>query len=395
MSPEQVTGQEMDGRSDLYSLGVVAFETLSGKLPFDGPAPVVIVAHAIKPAPPLASVAPHVPMALCAVVDRCLRKDPGDRYESGDALAAAFEEAVGRSVATTPTKLAQGGEDRVLSEQQADRVWRRAAELQAGIDSPIAARAPTSSMTIVPRTATNGFRLEHVRAAAIEAGISAAYVTLALDELLRRGVDRPVPFARSPEPPATRPPGPSPVPKVLSLSPRASRVPGAPMSLAFEVQVPGEVSPNDFDVIAHTIRATFGEAGIASTLGRSLSWSTGGMSQKERQLHVSVSVSAGRTIIRAEERLSQIAGAFFGGIGGGVGGGLGFGSLGVTLGAMHMPLVALCFTGGTLVTSFLGARALFKGVAHRRAEELEGLVGRLAVQVSELVAYDRAQRALP
>ena len=94
MSPEQVTGQEMDGRSDLYSLGVVAFETLSGKLPFDGPAPVVIVAHAIKPAPPLASVAPHVPAALCAVVDRCLRKDPADRYESGDALAAALEEAV-------------------------------------------------------------------------------------------------------------------------------------------------------------------------------------------------------------------------------------------------------------------------------------------------------------
>ena len=129
MSPEQVTGQEMDGRSDLYSLGVVAFETLSGKLPFDGPAPVVIVAHAVKPAPPLASVAPHVPLALCAIVDRCLRKDPADRYESGDALAAAFEEAVGRGVATTPTKLAQGGEDRVLSEKDADRVWRRAAEL--------------------------------------------------------------------------------------------------------------------------------------------------------------------------------------------------------------------------------------------------------------------------
>ncbi|MEO8333513.1 MAG: serine/threonine-protein kinase [bacterium] len=403
MSPEQVTGQEMDGRSDLYSLGVVAFETLSGKLPFDGPAPVVIVAHAIKPAPPLASVAPHVPAALCAVVDRCLRKDPADRYESGDALAAALEEAVGRSVATTPTRLAQGGEDRVLSEKQADRVWQRAAELQAGIGSPSIARAPTSSMSIVPRTDSNGFRLEHVRAAAIEAGISAAYVTLALDELLRRGADASASLAPRAVMPtsggivefAPRLPGPAAVPTVRILNPRPSRFAGAPMSLAFEVEVPGQVSPNDFDVIAQTIRATFGEAGIASTLGRSLSWSTGGVSQKERQVHISVSASAGRTVIRAEERLSQIAGVYFGGLVGGVGGGLGFGSIGVTRGTLHSPVLALCFTSGTVVAAYLGARTLFKRVARRRADELESLVARLAVQVSELIAYDRAPRQLP
>src|ERR1700738_5218640 len=76
MSPEQVTAADVDGRTDLYSLGVVAFEAFAGRLPFDGPAPVVIVAHATKPAPPLASVAPQLPPALCEVVDRCLRKDP-------------------------------------------------------------------------------------------------------------------------------------------------------------------------------------------------------------------------------------------------------------------------------------------------------------------------------
>jgi hypothetical protein len=167
------------------------------------------------------------------------------------------------------------------------------------------------------------------------------------------------------------------------------------MSLAFEVEVPGQVSPNDFDVIAHTIRATFGEAGIASTLGRSLSWSTGGVSQKERQLHISVSAAAGRTIIRAEERLSQIAGAYLGGLTGGVGGGLGFGSLGVTLGAMHSALIAVCFTGGTVLASYLGARTLFKGIARRRADELEGLVARLAVQCVQLIDHERAPRALP
>jgi len=167
------------------------------------------------------------------------------------------------------------------------------------------------------------------------------------------------------------------------------------MALGFEVEVPGQVSPNDFDVIAHTIRSTFGEQGIASTLGRSFSWSIGGVSQNERQLHVSVSVSAGRTVIRAEERLNRLAGAFFGGIGGGVGGGVGFGSLGLTLGAMHSSLIAVCFTGGTILASYLGARTLFKSVAAKRADELEGLVARLAIQVSQLIEYDRAQKQLP
>jgi hypothetical protein len=62
---------------------------------------------------------------------------------------------------------------------------------------------------------------------------------------------------------------------------------------------------------------------------------------------------------------------------------------------MHSALIAVCFTGGTVLTSYLGARALFKGVARRRAEELEGLVARLAVQVSELIAYDRGPKQLP
>ncbi len=307
---------------------------------------------------------------------------------------------MGRTVATTPTRLAQGGEDRVLTEKEADRVWRRAAELQAGIGSPIVARAPTSSVSIVPRTATNGFRLEHVRAAAIEAGISAAYVTLALDELRRRGADVPVSFAAPPAAVSTpltvapRLPGPPPVPVVRSLGPRPSALAGAPMSLSFEVEVPGHISPDDFYVIAQTIRATFGEAGVASTLSRSLNWTTGGL-QRERQLHISVSASAGRTVIRAEERLKQLAGAYFGGLGGGVGGGLGFGSLGVTLGAFHSPLMALWFTSGTVVTTLLGARMLFKRTTQTRAAELESLVSRLAVQVTQLIEYDSAPRALP
>ena len=406
MSPEQVTGGEVDGRSDLYSLGVVAFETLAGRLPFDGPAPVVIVAHATKPAPPLATVAPLVPAALCAVIDRCLRKDPTERYESGNALAAALEDAVGTRVATTPTRLARGGEDRILTEREAERVWQRASELQAGIGSSSAPRAPTAAMTVVPRTVSNGFKLEHVRQAAHEAGISAPYVTLALDELLRahaniaprdsRGVVAPAAMAapvaaraRSGTDPAeTRIAAANAVTKIRTLSPKASRLAGAPMSLLFEVDVPGQLSPNDFDVIAHTIRTVMGEAGIATALGRTLSWSLGGMAN-QRRVHISVTAAAGRTQIRAEERLGQFAGALFGGICGGGGAGLGLGSLPVTAGAFHSLSLALGVTGSVLLGAYLTARTVFRRGVHGRAAELEGLVAQLAVQATELIAHQQ------
>ncbi len=394
MSPEQVTGLVVDGRSDLYSLGVVAFETLSGKLPFDGPAPVVIVAHATKPAPPLASVAPHVPAALCAVVDRCLRKDPADRFASGDALAAALEDAVGRRVAQTPTTLAQSGEDRILSEQDADRVWQRAAELQVGIGSARPPRAPTSSMSVVPRTDSNGFRLEHVRAAAIEAGISAAYVTLALDELLRRGAAPEVGVRAPVLPPAPAvTPGPVRPLALRTLHAKRGLIAGAPMALVYEMEVPGQLSPNDFDVIAQTIRAHIGEAGVATALGRSFSWSLGGM-QNQRRLHISVTAVAGRTHIRAEERLGQLAGGIFGGIVGGVGGGLGGGSLGVTLGAMHMGPAAILVSGGFVAGAYALARTIFSHTARTRAAELAGLVEKLGEQVADLVANTPEPKAL-
>jgi predicted Ser/Thr protein kinase len=397
MSPEQVTGLEVDGRSDLYSLGVVAFETLSGKLPFDGPAPVVIVAHATKPAPPLASVAPNVPAALCAVIDRCLRKNPDDRYATGDALAAALEEAVGKSIAATPTTLAQSGEDRVLTEKEADRVWQRAAELQAGVGSASAPRAPTASVSVIPRTATDGFRLEHVRAAAIEAGISAAYVTLALDELLRRGAEAPVAFAAqraTPAVPAARVTGPPVVAGVRTRHAKGSPLAGAPTSLVYEADVAGQLSPNDFDVIAHTIRSVIGEAGVATALGRSFSWSPGS-GDNQRRLYISITAVRGRTQIRAEERLGPLAGALFGGLVGGLGGGLGGGSLGVTLGALHMGGAAAFVSLGIVAGAYTLARTIFTHAANTRAREVEGLVERLAEQVAELVAFDEPPRSLP
>ena len=91
MSPEQAAGEEVDARSDLYSLGVTAYFTLTGKLPFEGPnAAAVIALHAVEPPPRLASLRTDIPARLAQAVDRCLAKSPAQRFPSGEELAEAL-----------------------------------------------------------------------------------------------------------------------------------------------------------------------------------------------------------------------------------------------------------------------------------------------------------------
>ena len=103
MSPEQACGEPVDGRSDLYSLGATVFYALTGRAPFDAATlPGILALQLTQPAPSVQLARPEVPSKLALVIDRCLRKEPADRFQSGDDLARVVGEARGREFRAPP-----------------------------------------------------------------------------------------------------------------------------------------------------------------------------------------------------------------------------------------------------------------------------------------------------
>jgi len=83
MSPEQARGRPVDGRSDIFSFGIVLYETLAGRTPFAGDSAVDVLSAMLHEEPrPLADAAPHVPRDLARTIERCLSKDPDERFQS-------------------------------------------------------------------------------------------------------------------------------------------------------------------------------------------------------------------------------------------------------------------------------------------------------------------------
>jgi formylglycine-generating enzyme required for sulfatase activity/tRNA A-37 threonylcarbamoyl transferase component Bud32 len=101
LSPEQGRGQPIDGRSDLYSLGVVLYRMLSGRLPFAAEdAMGLIFQHVNEPPPPLAETAPHVPRQVAAIVERLMAKSPVDRYQNAAQVLADVHSTRAASIAS-------------------------------------------------------------------------------------------------------------------------------------------------------------------------------------------------------------------------------------------------------------------------------------------------------
>ena len=116
MSPEQLqaqaSGQEIDGRSDIFSFGIVLYELLTGKRAFEGSSPASVIAAIMeRPAPSISDVAPP---ALDRVLRKCLAKDPDDRWQSARDLKDELEwitsvPTSGSAVAAVPNKMSRFG----------------------------------------------------------------------------------------------------------------------------------------------------------------------------------------------------------------------------------------------------------------------------------------------
>ena len=96
MSPEQLQGREVTGRSDLFSLGITLFQLLTAQLPFRADSmPALMLTIVQDPHPRICAVRPDLPGRLDGFFERALAKDPADRFESGAAFAAALRQFAG------------------------------------------------------------------------------------------------------------------------------------------------------------------------------------------------------------------------------------------------------------------------------------------------------------
>jgi len=197
MSPEQISGREIDGRADIFSTGVVMYELLAGRKPFLADTPTAIVMKILNEDPtPIASLVPDLPAQVVAAIDRALAKDPAQRYATAGELGRELQwirKALQSSAADAPLDQTRFASTAVLRGLHDDREKSRPPTPPLSASEPSSGPVPAGRPWIVPAGV----------AVAIVVGIGIAAATLGRGSTSRQGA---TPVATVPAPPTSTAP---------------------------------------------------------------------------------------------------------------------------------------------------------------------------------------------